>query len=181
MDWLQFVSSVVGSLAWPAAVIAIVVLLRDPLRKLVPLIRTLKYKEWQLDVGQELDAVKESVEATNDQPDERAEEPTPVFLQLAQIEPRAAVLSAWAPVELALKDLAMRHRVNRLGMPIYQVVDSLRKTGVLDPTTHEALGRLMGIRNEAVHLAPISYDEAISMGDLCEWALVKLKALGAQI
>lgn len=181
MDWLQFVSSIVGSLAWPAAIVAVVALLRDPLGKLVPLIRTLKYKEWQIDVGQELEAVKESVEATADQPDERAEEPTPAFRQLAKIEPRAAVLSAWAPVELALKDLGMKSGVYKLGMPIYLVAESLSKAGVLDDTTYDALGRLKRIRNEAVHLAPISYDEAISMGELCEWALVRLKTMGAVI
>ncbi|WP_422422736.1 hypothetical protein [Pseudomonas sp. GZD-222] len=181
MDWLQFFSSVVGSLAWPAAVITLVILLREPLGKLLPLIRTLKYKEWQIDVGQELDAVKVSVEATADQPDERAEEPTPVFRQLAHIEPRAAVLSAWAPVELALKDLGLKHGIYKLGMPIYVVADGLSKAGILDSITYEALGRLKRIRNEAVHLAPISYDEAISMGELCEWALVRLKAAGAQI
>lgn len=181
MDWLQFISSVVGSLAWPTAVIAIVILLREPLGKLVPLIRTLKYKEWQIDVGQELSAVKESVEANADQPDEQAEEPTPVFRQLALIEPRAAVLSAWAPVELALKDLGLKRGIYKMGMPIYVVADTLSKTGVLDSTTYEALGRLKRIRNEAVHLGHISYDEAISMGELCEWALTRLKGLGAEV
>ncbi|UZM14228.1 DUF4145 domain-containing protein [Pseudomonas kielensis] len=182
MDWLQFVSSVVSSLAWPAAVIAVVVLLRDPLGKLVPLIRTLKYKEWQIDVGQELAAVKVSLESTDVQTHEEAEEPTPVFRQLALIEPRAAVLSAWAPVELALKDLSRKHHDSfKVGMPIFLVIESLCKEGILDPKTYEVLGRLMRIRNEAVHLAPISYDEAISMGELCEWALARLKAPGAQI
>lgn len=56
MDWLQFVSSVIGALAWPAAVITIIAQLRAPLGKLVPLIRTLKYKDLQIDVGQELEA-----------------------------------------------------------------------------------------------------------------------------
>lgn len=181
MDWLQFVSSVVGSLAWPAAVIAVIVLLREPLGKLLPLIRTLKYKEWQIDVGQELDAVKESVEATTDQPGIPAEEPTPVFLQLAQIDPRAAVLSAWAPVELALKDLGMKHAIYKVGMPTYLLAESLLKAEVIDYMTYNVLSRLKRIRNEAVHLGAISYEDAISMGEMCEWALVRLKASGAQI
>jgi hypothetical protein len=181
MDWLQFVSSVVGSLAWPATVIAAVVLLRKPLGKLIPLIRTLKYGELQIDVGMELDAVKESVEATPDQLDLIPEEPTPVFRQLAQIDPRAAVLSAWAPVELALKDLGIRHNVYKVEMPVNQLTHNLANAGVLDDNTHEVISRLRRIRNEAVHLRTISYDQAISMGELCEWAFERLKAKGAQI
>lgn len=180
MDWLQFVSSVIGALAWPAAVITIIVLLRAPLGRLVPLIRTLKYKDLQIDVGQELEAVKESVEATADQ-SERKEKPTPAFQQLAKIEPRAAVLSAWAPIELALRDLGVRHNVYKLGMPIYLLAEELSRAGILNSATFQALRGLMRIRNEAMHLAPISYDEAISMGELCEWALERLKAQGAKV
>ncbi len=180
MDWLQFVSSVIGSIAWPTAVITIISLLRDPLGKLVPLIRTLKYKDLQIDVGQELEAVKESVEATADQP-ERKEKPKPAFQQLAKIEPRAAVLSAWAPIELALRDLGVRHNVYKLGMPIYLLAEELSRADILNNATFQALRGLMRIRNEAMHLAPISYDEAISMGELCEWALERLKAQGAQV
>ncbi|WPN24099.1 hypothetical protein [Pseudomonas marginalis] len=180
MDWLQFVSSVIGSVAWPIAVITIIALLRAPLGKLVPLIRTLKYKDLQIDVGQELEAVKESVESTADQP-ERKEKPTPEFQQLAKIEPRAAVLSAWAPIELALRDLGVRHNVYKVGMPIYLLAEELSRAGILNNPTYQALRGLMRIRNEAMHLAPISYDEAISMGELCEWALERLKARGAKV
>ncbi|MCF5024701.1 hypothetical protein [Pseudomonas lurida] len=180
MDWLQFVSSVIGSVAWPTAVITIIALLREPVGKLLPLIRTLKYKDLQIDVGQELEAVKESVEAITDQP-ERKEKPTPAFRQLAKIDPRAAVLSAWVPIELALRDLGTRHDVYKLGMPIYLLAEELSKAGILNGATFQALRGLMRIRNEAMHFAPISYDEAISMGELCEWALERLKAQGAQV
>ncbi|MDH1696927.1 MULTISPECIES: hypothetical protein [unclassified Pseudomonas] len=182
MDWLQFISSIVASLAWPVAVITIVALLREPLGKVVPMIRSLKYKGLQIDVGRELEAAKVSAEHTDVQVECMEElEPTPVFRQLASIEPRAAVLSAWSPVELALKDLSMKNGIYKLGMPVYTIHDSLHKAGILDDSLFEVISRLMRVRAQAVHIGPVSFDEAISTGELCEWTLAKLKSLGAEV
>jgi hypothetical protein len=181
MDWLQFFSSVIESLAWPASMIILVALLREPLGKLVPLIRTFKYKDLQIDVGQELEAVKEKVDESGDQPADSQDEPTPAFRQLALIDPRAAVLSAWVPVELALKDLGLKTGAYKVTMPIFILLQKLNELGTVDDRTCDVLGHLKRIRNQAVHLAPISFDEAISMGEMCEWALQKLKTAGAEI
>ena len=54
MDWLQFLSSVVGSLAWPATVLALVVLLRAPVTRVLLTLTRLKYKDLELDFGREL-------------------------------------------------------------------------------------------------------------------------------
>ena len=179
MDWLQFFASIVGSVAWPAAVVALVFLLREPLGKVVPLIRTLKYKDWQIDVGQELEAAREKVEGNGDQAIAVPEEPTPAIRQLAQIDPRAAALSAWAPVELALKDLGRETGAFQTDVPMSVLIRRLHSQGVVDDSAYQVLERLRRIRNEAVHLSEISFDEAISMGEMCEWALQKLKAFNA--
>ncbi|MDX6441292.1 MAG: hypothetical protein QOE43_1021, partial [Gaiellaceae bacterium] len=39
----------VGSLAWPVAVVVIVVILRRPIADVIRRIKALKYKEWQLE------------------------------------------------------------------------------------------------------------------------------------
>ncbi|WP_165976056.1 DUF4145 domain-containing protein [Pseudomonas putida] len=180
MDWLQFFASIVGSLAWPGAAVASVFMLRTPLGKVVPLIRTLKYKDWQIDVGQELEAAREKVEGNSgDNAIAVPEEPTPAIRQLAQIDPRAAVLSAWAPVELALQELGRETGAYQIGVPLYVLVKRLHGQGVVDDGTYQVLERLRRIRNEAVHLNEISFDEAISMGEMCEWALKKLMVLAA--
>ncbi len=179
MDWLQFFASIAGSLAWPAAVVIIVAMMRKPVAGLIPFVRTLKYKDLQIDLGEQLEAVKEKVEASGQS--KEPEEPQPVYLELARIDPRAAVLSAWVPVELAIKDLAMKRGAMTVGAPIAALTKRLHAAGEFDDTTYEALAKLRAIRNEAAHLMLVSYDEAISMGEMCEWAVGQLKAAGAEV
>jgi len=181
MDWLQFFASVIGSLAWPLAVIGLGYLLREPLAKLIPLIRTLKYKDWQIDVGQELEAAREKVAESGEAASDVAEEPTPAVVQLAQIDPRAAALSAWAHVELGLKDLGLKHGAYEVGVPLQILIKRLHSVRAIDNKTFDVLRNLSRIRNEAVHLGEITFDEAISMSEMCEWTVQRLKAAGAQL
>ncbi|MNC41976.1 hypothetical protein D3C75_907710 [compost metagenome] len=181
MDWLQFFASVVTSIAWPTAIVTLAVLLRSPLARLLPLIRTLKYKDLQIDLGEQLEAVKEQVEASSDASSNDPEEPTSTYKDLARIDPRAAVLSAWVPVELALKDLAFKRGLYTLQASPAAMAKRLQEHGLLDQVTYDTLSKLRAIRNEAAHLMLVSYDEAISMGEMCEWAVQKLKSAGAQL
>lgn len=181
MDWLQFFASVVGSLAWPTAVIILVALLQAPLARLLPLIRTFKYKDLQIDLGGQLEAVKEEVAASGDASSNAEEQITSTYKDLARIDPRAAVLSAWVPVELALKDLCFKRGLYTLGATPATLAERLRDNGVIDAITYKTLGRLRAIRNEAAHLMLVSFDEAISMGEMCDWAVQKLKSAGAQL
>ncbi|MEN5143570.1 DUF4145 domain-containing protein [Pseudomonas juntendi] len=181
MDWLQFISSITSSLAWPAAVLIMVALLREPLGKVIPLIRTLKYKEWQIDVGHELEAAREKAKENGDPVIDVPVQPTPTVQQIAEIDPRAAVLTTWAPVELGLKDLGLKSGAYKVGVPLYVLIKRLHDQQMFDDKTFEVLQRLSRIRNEAVHLGNISFDEAISMSEMCDWTLMKLKAAGAEI
>src|SRR5665647_1880486 len=45
MTWLEFIASIIQALAWPAVVIAAVILLRKPLAAVIPLLRRLTYKD----------------------------------------------------------------------------------------------------------------------------------------
>lgn len=51
MDWLTFISQVIGALAWPSAVITIFLGLRKPIRDLLPYIQKLKWKEVEIEFG----------------------------------------------------------------------------------------------------------------------------------
>src|SRR6266702_978293 len=108
MDWLTFVSSLVHSLAWPGAVVGIVLLLRRSLNKLLPELNRLKYKDLELDFGRQVAQAKAEVEASpapRQLPEARQLQlgPDTEYLSaLAEISPRAAVLEAWLPLEVAL-------------------------------------------------------------------------------
>lgn len=62
MDWLEFVSAMVQSLAWPAALMICVLSLKEPLSDRMKELIKLKYKDFELEFDkrlQELVSVRE--------------------------------------------------------------------------------------------------------------------------
>jgi hypothetical protein len=182
MDWLQFFSSVISSIAWPAAVGGLAYLMRNPLANLLPLIRTLKYKDLQIDIGERLEAVKEQVGVESDTPADPPKEPPLSFKALAQADPRAAVLSAWIPVETELNEISEKLNLDIKRSPLL-LIDALRKQGVVDSLTFETLDKLRRIRNSAVHATggSVSFDDAINMAEMCHWVNAQLKRINASL
>ena len=94
MTALEFIASLVESLAWPTAVIVLVILLREDLSKILSRLVRLKHNDTELEFESELDRVSKDAESMN--------------LELASsvrtekyknLEPRQAVLEAWLGIE----------------------------------------------------------------------------------
>lgn len=182
MDWMQFVSALVSSLAWPVAVVAVVCLLKNPILGLIPKIRSFKYGELHVDLTEELKAVQESLPGKPQEPpsDEKASFPTPVALQLAAVSPRGAILHSWLEVE-ATVDLL----VNELGYdfpakasPVVKM-RALLDQGVIDQLIYTTFLQLSKVRNDAVHLTDreMEYQDAAMMWGSCSWLIERLNAL----
>lgn len=104
MDVLTLVSELGKSLAWPVTTIVLVFLLRKPLIELVPLLKRLKYKEFELEFSQEVSELKAEVEAMakekgEDSPSVSADSER--LLSLVSFSSRAAIMEAWLEVESA--------------------------------------------------------------------------------
>ncbi|MGR0138941.1 MULTISPECIES: DUF4145 domain-containing protein [Pseudomonas] len=180
MDWLQFFSSVISSLAWPTAVITLAWLMRNPLSKLVPLIRTLKYKDLQIDIGEQLEAVRDQVGQKGEELNLPIEAPPLSYKSLAQADPRAAVLSAWLPVETELYEIAAKLGISGKPSPLL-LIQELERAGVLDQVTFDTLDKLRRIRNSAIHIteAEVTFADAMNMADMCQWVKSQLKRINA--
>lgn len=170
MDWLSFIASVVGSLAWPGTVIVLVLILRKPIGALLPLLQRLRYKELELEFGRRVEEVKEQL--AQELPSETVlvpagEEAGPIA-RLAEISPRSAVLEAWRDVELAALEAAQkiggesfRHKTLT-----FQALRILEHSESLDRNVIGLLRDLRGLRNEAAH-AP---DFALTKESALEYA-----------
>src|SRR5688572_25366853 len=109
MDWMDFIASLVSSLAWPVAIALAVFWLRTPLRRALDGLRLRK-----LDVGPLAaefgEAVQEAEEAAEELPAPDASvEDRALSTELGYVTataPRAAVILAWAAVERELEALA---------------------------------------------------------------------------
>jgi len=109
MDTNAFISSLVGSLAWPASILMIVVLLRGPVGQLIPQLRKLKYGDLEADFGKEVEQVRQAAEKAlpKSASDKAGQSGDPEAL--ADVAPNAAVLAAWKEVEVAAKKLVAAH------------------------------------------------------------------------
>lgn len=180
MDWLQFVSSIVGFMAWPAAIVWLAFLLRAPLANLIPRVRGVKYGDLHVDLAAQIEEVKEQVQASGEAPADPSPEPTLSFQSLAKADPRAAILSAWIPVEIELNEIAEKSGLTLVSgkTGLAQVVE-LKEIGVLDSFMTRTLTKLRRIRNTAVHATgdSVGYEDAMVMGEMCGWVGEQLKRI----
>lgn len=175
MSGLQFLASIVSSLAWPATVIIAVVILRKPLRELLPLLQKLKYKDLEFEFGKRLQEVTAEVAQLPgySSPSKASLTESPAA-KLALLSPRSAIIEAWRDVESTT--LAAAHG---LGEPFFQqnrpllvsAMNALERAGKLDAYFVDVLDGLRELRNEAAH-APdfaVTVQEALDYVEACEW------------
>ncbi|MEJ8666042.1 DUF4145 domain-containing protein [Pseudomonas sp. LP23] len=179
MDGLQFTSSIVGFLAWPAAVVWLAYLLRSPLAKLVPRVRAVKYGDLHVDIGEQIEAAKEQAETESEEASAQHPEPPLSFKSLALADPRAAILSAWLPVEAELHQLATRSGLDDSRSNLFKQLEHLQRKGVLSPSLINTMLHLRQIRNTAVHVTGDSVDftNAMEMGEMCQMVTAQLKII----
>jgi hypothetical protein len=183
MDWKQFFAAIVTALAWPSAVVIVVILLRSPLTKLIPRVRSLKYKDLHIDLADKLEAVKEKLEAeTESDPPRRPFVALPGVLELARIDPRAAIISAWIEVERATIEMALKAGIAITGTAL-SIANHLHALDCLSEFEFETFRNLRRVRNDAVHLTTkdVTFDEAVSMADMCQWLADRIRMLTAGI
>ncbi len=161
MDWMTFLASVISSLAWPAVVLVIVVLLRKPLAGLIPLLQRLKYKDLELEFGERLEVLEAELLEELPAPQDAIGPPQSRVLELATVSPRAAVLESWRGVEQATQELAKRHQIalpREKARNPFQVIRALERAEVIDSSTSSAIHELRSLRNEAAHAPEFAFD-----------------------
>lgn len=162
MDLLTFIATIVGSIAWPAALLATVFMIRRPLAELLPGIRRLKYKDLEVDFGKELEkieAVMDTVEVgaqpTCELPAEVQPEPLPktraeLLDKLAELSPNAAILESWRNVERTL-DYYFRSRSIKRPVSGQAISGHLDYDPNFPPQLVSAYQELRHLRNRAAH------------------------------
>ena len=154
MDTLTFRSKLVEFLAWPAAAILLVFLLRDEIRRLAPNLKKLKAGPVEAEFEREIKELRASADEQEDllPPPEGPTPEKQMLLQLVQINPRSAILEAWRGVEDGLRQASYYTggdgAYRAYGSP---AMGSVSKESIF--TTEElALYRhLRTLRNQAAH------------------------------
>jgi hypothetical protein len=167
MDWLIFIVSVIEAIAWPVALIAAVVFLREELVEVVGRIQGIKHKDISIKFGRLQEAGKKAKSSLPASGDLALKELTH-RLELAEYSPRAAILESWIDVEAALKALGARYGIAGDGMKhpdIHKLQPKLGGDNTLGKGAFGLLQLLREMRSEAFHLT----DKAIEPGAAKEY------------
>lgn len=165
MDVLEFIASLVKSLAWPAALVVALYLMRSSVAKLfeslAKRIQTgnirVEGAGWKALVSESLEDANEALEQIPDVNlrSTAAEKPTRVLSNdlevLAVKDPESAVLKCWELVEQSLRDYASRHNFRDPDAHPKRLIALLPVEGTLDRDAAVALNRLFTIRSVAAH------------------------------
>lgn len=176
--WLDFISSIVASLAWPVAVVIIAFAFRTKLSDLLSKVQKISWGEASIDLAEKLEdaeaaskEIAEEIVATEPAvPDDR-------FSKLVEISPSAAILDSWQRIERLLNE----HFVDEFmsgGRPISanSVFRKLHHNGRINSSTFNLLRELQQVRNIAVHegergVSPTDAFRFYNMSKLLETAL----------
>lgn len=110
MSILEFLASIINSLAWPMLVGFCVYILRVPAGKLIARISKFKYGELEAEFREVLDDIKPIESKVSERAQLEQRESISIDLEeLADVSPRAAVMEAWILVEKATAEFCEAH------------------------------------------------------------------------
>lgn len=175
MDYLTFISKALENLAWPTVVIVAIVLLKKHFPELMRLIKSIKYKNLEINFREMLDNVRDTVDEAGGTAvpagDDSKNSEEKAFLELARLAPAAAVMDSWKLLEKVVDQIGDQRGV-RSHM---KVIDVLRKES--GDEFLDSYRELRELRNAAVHASDrkITTGEALEYRDLVRSLAVYLK------
>jgi hypothetical protein len=160
MDWLTFISKLIGHIAWPVATFAIVLLLREQIKALLAVVSKVKVSSVEVEFDRKLELVKEEALAVLPQLASSADRSTSIIdtqlLKLAEVSPRAAVMDGWRHVEAAAL------RAAKALLPegtftnktfTFRAIRIIEKSGAIPESIVDLMRSLRSLRNDAAHAA----------------------------
>jgi hypothetical protein len=181
MDWLQFVSSLIHSLAWPTAFVIAAALFRA---KLVELLPTLRVKRGEWEASFQLDKAEREAQLLSPpppgaEPKKASPEEISKFEQLVAISPRAAILDLRSSIEESIRALAEARWPGKPYRGMWTVIRELKGINAIDANTFALLDDLRVIGNAAAHPSTstsFTEEDAYRFRSLAEQIIPRLHA-----
>lgn len=189
MDWMEFVSSLVGSLAWPTLLLIVFLIFKRPLTDFIDNIKEAKWGDGTVTIDRKLDKAEQTgrqvMEATfaggrpavygNVVPEWDEDR----FAKLMKVAPGAAVVEAWGQIEGAMRELGVKHQVPNavLAKSANDIAKELMSRGVIQLELFKWLLAMRQIRNAAAHNKEVTETDAYRFLELAEKVRQVLKHL----
>ncbi|KAA0956083.1 DUF4145 domain-containing protein [Planococcus sp. ANT_H30] len=183
MNKLEFISSIINSIAWPIALIVVIHFLKKPLIKILSNLNRLTYNNLEMDFTNKLEEIETSLEDTqlpenNSQLNNKDKE----IMTIAQISPAASITMSWSMVEKEIMNTIKRIAISP-DYPAYKSplknIQLLKDNGKIDLDTLNSLNELRDLRNKAAHghlsNDSLTYLEAMKYHNLSKRVIIILK------
>lgn len=151
MDWLTFISGIVSALAWPAAFIAVALFFRSQIIALMQDVRRLRVGDVELQLGDDVEKIREEVKEVEDDPDFEDVPVDPKLIGLIDSHPHLAVLEGWKRLERVISDFTARRLGVDRGQSIQVHLQKLASSGGLPPRMMKTIEDIRDVRNRAAH------------------------------
>ena len=183
MDTLTFLSKFLETISWPLVTVVLVLLLRKEIRSLLPFIKKLKAGPIEAEFETETKSLRNEIE--EEQPQLKSTPLSPKqqsLLQLAQINPRSAILEAWQSIEFIINKLSLQRALNlspKISGTQNAIIRSFLDGGILTPDVITLYYELRNLRNQAVHQADFnpSLESVLNYVQLSERLISSLEKL----
>lgn len=149
-DVLDLIKSLASSLAWPLFIFWAVWLIREPLKKLISRIDTIKYKDLEMTVNSDMENIGERAEALEPETSDFQAEILGTFDE----DPQITVIKSWASVEDSIERLLnkMRPQLGWSGrMYTTKGIHILRHANIIEPELASLLLDMRAVRNLVAH------------------------------
>lgn len=163
MDILDFIASLIESLAWPVTLFLILFLFRKQVAGLLPLLRRLRYKDFELAFEKQVEEAQAKADREHLPQARELEDELDSLVEIAFVSPRAAILEAWLKVEAAAAEAVSRHGLELRGRertPL-QLGEALNRAEVIDRGILDVYEQLRDLRNKAVHGPEVTFSPSV--------------------
>ena len=176
MTPLAFVADLIHSLAWPLVALLIAWRLHRPIEQLIPLLTSIKYKDWQFTFGKGLtaaEALANSLPADGTREAKSLVAAKPGLPSLGPVSARAGMENAWTSLEHAVADYAKAQHVSAGFLRQHdssELIKRLEDAGAVSSEQALLFATLKGLRDAAQSsfIDGPSVDDAVKYGVLSE-------------
>ena len=152
MNWMDFVLDLAELTIWPITILASLYILRSPLSLLIPFAESLKYKDFELQFSQELNAVSQEAHEAIDT--FKGNNPEKELVSTAQHLPNHSILEAWSYLDLAARSQLLAHDAT-IEIPEQQpykfVGQTLLEKELITSKQSKLFHELRKLRNKVAH------------------------------
>jgi len=185
MDWKTFIAQIVSALAWPLAIVAIFTLFRGKIGRFIDRINRLKYGETELEFAQSVSEISsEKIHlARGHYKSAELNEKSIELSKVADIDPRAAILTAYAYLEGTVKSAVTDPDLK--DKSISAIINSLVGKPLMGSHLNQFI-ELRRLRNKVAHadqfemtgmLVQEYIDICLSLADVLKQHIAERKAL----